>query len=153
MVRAASAVFNRLRVTWFGSVLAIVWLAFLVAIPWVRDCMGIAAVQGGSSGIYCSWNPPLIEASGFGLLLLLLFVLVIGSLPLAFPNRRVLLSVGFGSAAIVLATIWASLDSSINFSLSEFGLQIGNVARSVFLFVLPASLAWIIAAFRQGRRA
>jgi hypothetical protein len=142
-----------MRATWFGSLLALVWLVFLIAIPWVRDCFGTAAVQGGSSGVYCTWNPPLIVASGFGLLLLLLFVAVIGILPLAFPNRRVLSSVGFGSAAIVLSMIWASLDSSIYFHLSEFGLQIGSVTRTVLLFVLPVSVVWIIAAFRPRRLA
>lgn len=152
MVRPVSAVFNRLRATWFGSVLAVVWLVFLIAVPWVRECYGIAAVQGGSSGIYCTWNPPLIDTSGLALLLLLLFVAVIGILPLALPNRRVLLSVGFGSATIVLAMIWATLDSAVYFRLSEFGLQVGDLTRTVLLFLLPASLVWIIAGFRNKLR-
>jgi len=152
MVRAVSAVFNRLRATWFGSVLAVVWLVFLIAVPWVRHCFGIAAVQGGRSGIYRTWNPPLVDPSGFALLLLLLFAAVIGILPLAFPNRRVLLSVGLGSAIVVLAMIWATLDSAVSFSLSELGLQVGDVTRTVLFFLLPASVVWIIAGFRNKLR-
>src|SRR5207237_9262456 len=109
MVMAAAAVLKRLRATWFGSFVAVVWLLFLIAIPWVRHCYGIATVQGGSSGIYCTWNPPLIDASGFGLMLLLLFVAAIGMVPLAFATRRVLLSVGFGGGARVLVLVSAGL--------------------------------------------
>jgi hypothetical protein len=105
MVRVVSAVLSRLRATWFGSVLAVAWLAFLLGIPWVRDCYGIAAVQGGSSGIYCTWNPPIIDPSGLELLVLVSFVAVIAIVPLRFPNRPTLLSVGFGNAAISVAVI------------------------------------------------
>ena len=149
MVMAAAAVLKRLRATWFGSFVAVVWLLFLIAIPWVRHCYGIAAVQGGSSGIYCTWNPPLIDASGFGLMLLLLVVAAIGMVPLAFPNRRVLLSVGFGSATFVLMLIWASLDSNIYFSLRQFGLEVSSLTRTVLLFLLPASVLWIVAGLRR----
>jgi hypothetical protein len=136
MVRVVSAVLNRLRATWFGSVLAIAWLAFLLGIPWVRDCYGIAAVQGGSSGIYCSWNPPIIDPSGLELLVLVSFVAVIAIVPLRFPNRPTLLSVGFGSAAISVAVI-----------LAANGPWVG-LAVSVFL--LPASVVWIAAGVKRG---
>jgi hypothetical protein len=138
MVRTASFVLNRLRATWFGSVLAVAWLGFLIFVPWVRDCFGIAAVQGGISGIYCTWNPPIIDPSGLESVLLVLFVAVIASVPLAFPNRPTLLAVGFGSAAISVAMI----------------LAIHNpwVPLTFVVFLLPASVAWIAAGIRRRAR-
>jgi hypothetical protein len=136
MGRAASAVISRLRATWFGSLLAVVWLAFLIGVPWVRDCFGIAAVQGGSSGIYCTWNPPVIDPSGLELLLLVSFVAVIAMVPLAFPNRPTLLSVGFGVAAISVAIILAANGPW--------------VALAVLVYLLPASALWIVAGVRRG---
>jgi uncharacterized membrane protein len=138
MVRAASAVLNRLRVTWFGSVLAVAWLAFLIFIPWVRQCFGIAAVRGGSSGIYCTWNPPIIDPSGFELVLLVLFVAVIAIVPLAYPNRPTLLAVGFGSAAISVAMIVA---------IHSLGVPLTSL-----VFLLPASVVWIVAGVRRRAR-
>jgi len=135
MGRAASAVLQRLRATWFGSALAAVWLAFLIGIPWVRHCYGIAAVQGGSSGIYCTWNPPIVEPSGQELLVLVSFVAVIAILPLAFPNRPTLLSVGFGVAATSVAIILAANRPS--------------VALAVLVFLLPASVVWIVTGVRR----
>jgi hypothetical protein len=135
MVRAASVVLNRLRATWFGSVLALAWLAFLIAIPWVRDCFGIAAVQGGSSAIYCTWNPPIIDPSGLELPVLVWFVAVIAIVPLAFPNRPTLLAVGFAGAAISVAMIVAANGP--------------RVALAVLVFLLPASVVWIVAGVRR----
>jgi uncharacterized membrane protein len=138
MVRPASVVLKRLRATWFGSVLAVAWLAFLIFVPWVRDCFGIAAVRGGTSGIYCTWNPPIIDPSGLELVLLVLFVALIAIVPLAFPNRPTLLAVGFGSAAISVSMIVA----------------IHNlwVPLTFLVFLLPASVVWIVAGFRRPGR-
>lgn len=139
MVRPASVVLRRLRATWFGSVLAVAWLAFLIFIPWVRDCFGIAAVRGGSGGIYCTWNPPIIDPSGLELVLLVLFVSLIAIVPLAFPNRPTLLAVGFGSAAISAAMIVAIHELS--------------VPLTFLVFLLPAGVVWIVAGFRRQGRA
>jgi hypothetical protein len=136
MVRVVSAVLKRLRATWFGSVLAVAWLAFLLGVPWVRDCYGIAAVQGGSSGIYCTWNPPIIDPSGLELLVLVSFVAVIAIVPLRFPNRPTLLSVGFGNAAISVAVI--------------LGANGPWVGLAVLVFLLPASVVWIAAGVKRG---
>jgi hypothetical protein len=135
MGRAASAVFKRRRATWFGSALAVGWLAFLIGIPWVRDCYGIAAVQGGSSGIYYTWNPPIIDPSGLELLVLVSFVAVIAIVPLAFPNRPTLLAVGFGGASISVAIILAANGPW--------------VALAVWVFLLPASVVWIVTGVRR----
>jgi hypothetical protein len=138
MVRPASVVLKRLRATWFGSVLAIAWLVFLIIVPWDRECYGIAAVRGGSGGIYCTWNPPIIDPSGLELVLLVLFVALIAIVPLAFPNRPTLLALGFGSAAISAAVIVA--------------IHSLSVPLTFLVFLLPAGVAWIVAGFRrQGR--
>jgi hypothetical protein len=142
MVRATSVVLGRLRATWFGSVLAVAGLAFLIFVPWVRQCFGIAAVRGGTGGIYCTWNPPILDPSGLELVLLVSFVALIAIVPLAFPNRPTLLAVGFGSAVISVAVIVAIHELS--------------VPLTFLVFVLPASVAWIVAGFRrqgQVRRA
>src|SRR5438445_4158586 len=137
MVRPASVVLNRLRATWFGSVLAVAWLAFLIFVPWVRHCFGIAAVRGGSSGIYCTWTPALPNPAGLGLFLLLVFVAIIATVPLVFPSRPVLLLVGLGSAAIVVAMMVISLDFDRYFALSRLGLTLTNGARPVRSLLLP----------------
>ena len=152
MVRSASVVLNRLRATWFGSVLAVAWLAFLIFVPWVRHCFGIAAVRGGSSGIYCTWTPALPNPAGLGLFLLLVFVAIIVTAPLVFPSRPVLLLVGLGSAAIVVALIVISLDFDRYLALSRLGLNLTNEARSVFLVLLPVSVVWIVTGFRRRGR-
>jgi len=137
MVRSASVVLNRLRATWFGSVLAVAWLAFLVFVPWVRQCFGIAAVRGGTGGIYCTWNPPILDPSGLEVALLVLFAALITIVPLAFPNRPTLLAVGFGSAAISVAMI----------------LAIHELSGVTFLvFLLPAGILWIVAGIRRHAR-
>src|ERR1700730_12103302 len=110
MVRPVSVVLNHLRASWFGSSLAVACWAFLIFVPWVRQCFGIAAVRGGSGGIYCTWNPPIIDPSGFELVLLVLFAAVIAIVPVAFPIRPTLLALGFGSAAISVAMILATHD-------------------------------------------
>jgi len=138
MGRPVSVVLNRLRATWFGSALAVAWLAFLIFVPWVRQCFGIAAVRGGSGGIYCTWNPPIIDPSGLELVLLMLFVVLIAIVPLAFPNCPTLLAVGFGSAAISVAMI-----------LAIHGLY---VPLTFLVFLLPASVAWIVAGIRRRVR-
>jgi len=152
MVRPASVVLNRLRATWFGSLLAIVWLVCLIAAPLARHCVGIAAVKGGPSGIFCGWTPPLENPNGFGLLLLLLFVAVIVTVPLVLPYRPALLAVGLGSAAVVVAMIVISLDFERYLALSRLGLDLTNEARSVLLFLLPVSVVWIVAGFRKSLR-
>jgi len=152
MVRQASVVLNRLRVTWFGSVLALAWLMGLIAAPLVHSCVGIAAVKGGQGGIFCSWTPALPNPTGLGLFLLLVFVAIIVTVPLVFPSRPMLLSVGLGSAAIVVAMIVISLDFDRYLALSRLGLNLTNEARSVLLLLLPVSVVWIVAAFRLGRR-
>jgi hypothetical protein len=153
MVRRASFVLNRLRATWFGSVLAVAWLVFLIAIPSVRtNCVGIAAIKGGPSGIICESGPPLRSPTGLGLVLLLVFVAIITTVPLAFPSRRMLLVVGLGSAAIVVAMAVISLDLERYLALSRLGLNITNEARSSLLLLLPVSVVWIVAAFRPGWR-
>jgi hypothetical protein len=138
MVRPASVVLNRLRATWFGSVLAVALLAFLIFVPWVRDCFGIAAVRGGTSGIYCTWNPPIIDPSGLELVLLVLFVAFIAIVPLAFPNRATLLVLGFGTAAISVAMIVA--------------IHSLWVPLTFLVFLLPASVVWIVAGVRRRVR-
>jgi hypothetical protein len=153
MVRATSVVFKRLRATWFGSVLALAWLVFLIAIPSVRvNCVGIAAIKGGPSGIICESGPPLRSPTGLGLLLLLVFVAIIATVPLVFPGRRMLFVVGLGSAAIVVAMIVICLDLQRYLALSRLGLSLTNEARSALLLLLPVSVVWIVAAFRPGRR-
>jgi hypothetical protein len=96
---------------------------------------GVAAVQGGSSGIYCSWNPPIVEPSGLELLVLVSFVALIAILPLAFPNRPTLLSVGFGVAATSVAIIMAANEPWIGLA--------------VLVFLLPASVVWIVTGVRR----
>jgi len=152
MVRPASVVLDRLRATWFGSVLAVAWLAFLTLVPWVRHCIGIAAVKGGQGGIFCSWTPALTNPTGLGLFLLLVFVAIIVTAPLVFPSRPVLLLVGLGSAAIVVALIVISLDFDRYLALSRLGLNLTNEARSVFLVLLPVSVVWIVTGFRRRGR-
>lgn len=152
MVRAASVVLNRLRATWFGSVLAVAWLAFLIFVPWARQCFGIAAVKGGQSGIFCSWTPALPNPTGLGLFLLLVFVAIIVTMPLVFPSRPVLFLVGLGSAAVVVAMIVISLDLQRYLALSRLGLNLTNEARSSLVLLLPVSVVWIVAAFRSGWR-
>jgi hypothetical protein len=127
MVRAASTGLNRLRATWFGSVLALVWLVSLTVAPVARHCIGIAAVRGGPSGTFCSWTPALENP---------------------FPYRPVLLLVGLGSAAIV-ALIAISLDFERYLALSRLGLRLTSEAQSVLLFLLPVSVLWIVAGFRR----
>ena len=153
MVRAVSTVLNRLRATWFGSVLASVWLVSLTAAPVARHCIAVAAVRGGPSGIFCSWTPALENPTGIGLVLLLAFVAVIVTVPLVFPSRPVLLLVGLGSAAIVVAVIVISLDFERYLALSRLGLRLTTEAQSVLLFLLPVSVVWIIAGFRRRGRA
>jgi hypothetical protein len=153
MVRATSVMLNRLRATWFGSVLAAAWLVFLIAVPSVRtNCVGIAAIKGGPSGIICESGPPLRSPTGLGLLLLLLFVAVIVTVPLVFPSRRILVVVGLGSAAIVVAMIVISLDFDRYLALSRLGLNLTNEARSVLLLLLPVSVVWIAAGVRRRIR-
>ncbi len=153
MVRAVSVVLNRLRATWFGSVLALAWLFFLIAIPSVRtNCVGIAAIKGGPSGIICESGAPLRSPTGLGLLLLLGFVAIIVAVPLVFPSRRMLFVVGLGSAAIVVAMVVISLDLEGYLALSRLGLNLTNEARSALLLLLTVSVVWIVAAFRPGRR-
>jgi hypothetical protein len=153
MVRPASVVLKRLRATWFGSVLAVVWLVFLIVVPSVRtNCVGIAAVKGGPSGIFCESGPPLRSPTGVGLALLLLFVAVIVTVPLVFPSRRMLFVVGLGSAAIVVAMIVISLDLERHLVLNRLGLNLTNESRSGLLLLLPVSVVWIVAAFRPDRR-
>ena len=150
MVRAASALLNRLRATWFGSILAVVWLISLIAVPSVRtNCIGIAAVKGGPSGIFCEPGPPLRSPTGLGMLSLLVFVAVIVTVPLVFPRRPVLLLVGLGSAAIVVAMIVISLDFERYLALSRLGLNLTNEARSGLLLLLPVSVVWIVAGVRR----
>jgi hypothetical protein len=129
MSQIAVALLNRLRATWFGSILAVVWLAVLLFAPVARHCFGVAAVVGGQSGIICDWTPPLENPSGAGLFLLLLFVAVIVTAPLVFPQRGVMLLVGCGSAAIVVALSLA--------------------APSALLLLLPVSAVWIVAGVRR----
>jgi hypothetical protein len=144
---------NRLRATWFGSVLAVVWLVFLIAVPSVRtNCVGIAAIKGGPSGIFCESGPPLRSPTGVGLVLLLLFGAVIVTVPLVFPSRPMLSVVGLGSAAIVVAMIVISLDLERYLVLNRLGLNLTNEARSGLLLLLPVSVVWIVAAFRPDRR-
>jgi hypothetical protein len=152
MVNAVSILLKRLRATWFGSVLAVVWLVCLIAAPFARHCIAIAAVKGGPSGVFCEWTPVIENPTGFGLFLLLLFGAVIVTLPLAFPYRPVLLLVGFGSAAIVVAIMLMSLDFGWYLAMSRLGLDITNEARSGFVVLLPASVAWMLAGFQAGRR-
>jgi hypothetical protein len=152
MVRSASVVVNRLRATWFGSVLAVAWIMGLTAAPLVRSCAGIAAVKGGQAGIFCSWTAAMPNPTGLGLFLLLVFVAIIVTVPLLFPSRPVLLLVGFGSAAIVVAMTVISLDFDRYLALSRLGLNLTNAARSVLLLLLPVSVVWIVAAFRPGWR-
>jgi hypothetical protein len=147
MVQAAQVIFRRLQATWFGSVLALFWLVGLVAIPLPRHCIAVAAVQGGPSGIFCNRTPALEDPTGIGLVLLLAFVAVIVTVPLTLPNRTVLLAVGLGSLAIALVTTLGSLDDGWYTAMSGLGLDITNDARSGLLFLLPASAAWILAAF------
>jgi hypothetical protein len=149
MLRAASTGLNRLRATWFGSVLALVWLVSLTVAPVARHCIGIAAVRGGPSGTFCSWTPALENPTGIGLVLLLAFVAVIVTVPLVFPYRPVLLLVGLGSAAIVVALIAISLDFERYLALSRLGLRLTSEAQSVLLFLLPVSVLWIVAGFRR----
>jgi len=153
IVRSASVVLNRLRATWFGSVLAVAWLAFLIFVPLVRQCFGIAAVRGGTGGIYCTWTPALPNPTGLGLFLLLVFVVIIVTVPLAFPSRPVLLLVGLGSAAIVVAMIVISLELDRYLAVSQLGLNLRSEAQSALLLMLPASVAWIVAGFRRQGRA
>src|SRR6202158_587585 len=134
MVRATSVVLKRLRATWFGSVLALAWLVFLIAIPSVRtNCVGIAAIKGGPSGIICESGPPLRSPTGLGLLLLLVFVAIIVTVPLVFPTRGMRCVVGFGSGAIVVAMIVTSLDLQRYLALSRLGLNLTSEARSALL--------------------
>src|ERR1700694_4452931 len=151
MVRPASVVFNRLRATWFGSVLAVGWLVGMIAAPLVRGCAGVMGVKGGPSGVFCSWTPALPNPTGLGLLLLLVFVATIVTVPLVFPSRPVLWLVGFGSAVIVVALIVVSLDFERYLALSRLGLDLTNEARSGLLLLLPVSVVWIVAAFKPGR--
>lgn len=141
--------FNRLRATWFGSVLALVWLVSLIVAPLARHCIGVAAVVGGPSGIFCSSTPALQKPTGFGLWMLLVFVAVIVTVPLVFPNRRVLLAVGVGSAAVVVAVLLLALDFASYRAMGRLGLHWTNEARSVLFFLLPVSVVWIIAGFRK----
>ena len=149
MVRAASALVTRLRATWFGSVLAVVWVICLIAAPLARHCIGVAAVVGGPSGIFCTWTPPLRHPTGVGLLLLLAFVAIIVTLPLVFPSRTVLLAVGVGSAAVVVTVLLLAIDFASYRAMGRLGLYWTNEARSVLVFLLPVSAAWIIAGFRR----
>jgi hypothetical protein len=148
MVQVAELIVRRLRATWFGSVLALFWLVGLIAAPLARHCIAIAAVQGGPSGVFCGWTPALEDLTGLGLAVLLVFVAVIVTVPLAFPRCSVLLTVGLGSAAVVVVASLGSLDGGWYETLSELGLDITNEARSGLLFLLPASLVWIVAALR-----
>jgi hypothetical protein len=152
MVRAALVVLNRLRATWFGSVLAVAWLVSLIAAPLVRTCAGIAAVKGGQGGIFCSWSAALPNPTGLGLFLLLTFVAIIVTVPLVFPIRPVLLLVGLGSAAIVVAVILISIDVERYLALSRLGLNLTNQDGSVLLLLLPASVVWIVAGIRRRVR-
>ena len=152
MVRAASVVVKRLRATWFGSVLALAWLIGLIAAPLARSCAGIAAVKGGQGGIFCYWTPALRNPTGLGLFLLLVFVAIIVTVPLVFPSRPVLLLVGLGSAAIVVATIVISVDFERNLALSGLGLNLTNEALSGLVLLLPVSVVWIVAGFRRPGR-
>jgi hypothetical protein len=152
MVRATSVVLSRLRATWFASVLAVAWLLGLIAAPLVRSCAGIAAVKGGQGGIFCSWTTALPNPTGLGLFLLLVFVAIIVTVPLVFPSRLVLLLVGFGSAAIVVAVTLISIDFERYVALSRLGLNLTNEARSVLLLLLPVSVIWIVAGIRRRVR-
>jgi hypothetical protein len=152
MARVAAVIFGRLRATWFGSVLALLWLVGLIAAPLVRHCIAIAAVSGGPSGVFCGWTPALGDPTGLGLALLLAFVAVIVTVPLAFPHRSVLLTVGLVSAAIAMVTSFASLDWGWYQAFSDLGLEITSEARSGLLFLLPASLIWILAGLRATAR-
>jgi hypothetical protein len=149
MTQIAVAVLNRLRATWFGSVLAVVWLGGLLFAPLARHCFGVAAVVGGQSGIICDSTPPLENPSGAGLFLLLLFVAVIVTAPLVFPHRSVMLLVGFGSAAIVVALILFSIDVARYLVLSRLGLDVTSDAQSALLLLLPVSALWIVAGVRR----
>jgi hypothetical protein len=150
MVQTAEALFQRLQATWFGAVLALLWLVGLVAVPLPRHCIAVAAVQGGPAGIFCNRTPTLQDPTGIGLVLLLAFVAVIVTVPLTFPNRTVLLAVGLGSAAIALVTTLGSLDEGWYTAMNRLGLGITNEAQSGLLFLLPASAAWMLAAFFGG---
>jgi hypothetical protein len=152
MVQAAQVLFRRLQTTWFGSVLALLWLLGLIAVPVPRHCIAVAAVRGGPSGVFCSRTPALEDPTGIGLALLLAFVAVIVIAPLVFPSRSVLLTVGLGSGAAALVTSLGSLDSGWYLAMGQLGLDITNEARSGLLFLLPASAAWILAAFFPGAR-
>ena len=149
MGRAASAVISRLRVTWFGSVLAIVWVIGLIAAPIDRHCIAIAAVKGGPSGIFCTSTPALERPTGVGLLLLMGFVAVIATVPLAFPRRRALLAVGVGSAAVATTVLALAFDYPSYLAMGQLGLYWTSEARSVLFLLLPVSLLWIVAGIRR----
>src|SRR5437763_16531380 len=74
MQQLAGVIVERLRRTWFGSVLALLWLALVTIVPTVRQCFGIAAKRGEVGGIVCSWGPALESLRQPGLALLLVFV-------------------------------------------------------------------------------
>ena len=59
MQQLAGVIVERLRRTWFGSVLALLWLSLVTIVPTVRQCFGIAAKRGEVGGIVCSWGPAL----------------------------------------------------------------------------------------------
>jgi hypothetical protein len=148
-MRVATLIGKRLRRTWFGSVLALAGLAILTITPVARHCAGIAAKRGTPGGIFCDWTPPLQNPSGVGLIVLLVFAGVIVTLPLALPNRWVLLMTGAGSAALVIGLIiGTTLDFGLYLSLSRLGLALTSDATSAMIALVPASIAWIVASFR-----
>jgi len=81
---------------------------------------------------------------------LLAFVAVIVTVPLAFPYRAVLLTVGLGSAATAVATILMSVNVAWYPAMSRLGLDVTNEARFGLVFLLPVSVVWILAGSDGG---
>lgn len=150
----ARVLLERLRRTWFGSVLALGGLAIVTVVPLSRHCVGIAAVRGGVGGIFCSWTPPLQISSEPGLLVLLVFTGAIAIIPLAVPNRWVVLATGIATTVVVLGVlVMTTISFSFWLVLYRLGLDMTSGTISALLALLPSAAVWIIASFRQRRTA
>ncbi|TMD41458.1 MAG: hypothetical protein E6I88_07445 [Chloroflexi bacterium] len=153
MQQLAGVIVERLRRTWFGSVLALLWLALVTIVPTVRQCFGIAAKRGEVGGIVCSWGPALESLRQPGLALLLVFVGAIALVPLLVRDPSAILATGIASAVVVIGLVaFSSINPHFDLALSRLGLPIGSEADAGMLALLLASAAWIIASFRLRSR-
>lgn len=101
--------------------------------------------QGGPSGDSCAWTPPVQQAQGVGLIVLLALVAVVAIGSMVFPRPWPLIAVSLGSATVWLVS--ANLNLQLSVWLSDLGLSLTSDMETKWLLILmlPSSTIWLLA--------